>query len=130
MKQLAIALCSLLALSAAAHDACALRAADDQEREPAGRQSRILQPRRVEHGRAYRIAGLNAFASKLRIEASQIRKTRGDALHAAGKQAIGAAEHRILLVHDSRDAEHRCGKQRRHGRITAEAYDDAGLDAP
>ena len=73
-----------------------------RSQKPARRQSRILQARRVEHGRANRIAGLDAFrVYSFGSRRPSVWKTRGNASHAPRKQPIGAAEHRILLVQKS-----------------------------
>ena len=47
---------------------------------------------------------------------------------AAGEQPVDPAQHRILFVQDRRNVERACGKQRRKGRIAAEADHRVGRE--
>ena len=61
-----------------------------------------------------------------RLQAIDLVVGSGDRGRIAGQQAVDAAEHRILLMQDGGDLERACRKQRRKGRIAAEADDHVG----
>jgi hypothetical protein len=108
------------------HDAGALAAAEDQDAQrPAG--IRIGYAGRCDDGRPDRISGVDDLGAEFRIIGEQPGKAGGDGLDATAQQPVGAAKDGVRLVDHCRDVALRRGKQRRKGRIAAEADHGGGL---
>ena len=73
--------------------------------------------------------GIAGHADLRRVDALQTRKAASDKFDTRAQETVGASHHRILLMQDGRNPEEPGGKQRRHGRIAAEADHRARPDA-
>ena len=70
---------------------------------------------------SHRIADQNHLVREFVFETINLLIGRPDRLRLAGKQAVDAAHHRILLMDQGRDLERACRKKRGECRIAAEA---------
>ena len=99
----------------------ALAAAGDQQLDrPAGFGRRITCRADREDRRAHRVAGMHRAGLVGGAQPGGLGKAGGDAAGARRQQPVGAAEHRVLLMDQGRQAELRRRQHRRHRRIAAE----------
>ena len=109
-------------------EAGALAAADDEQAERiVGGARRIGGPGRLARRRPDRVAGLHHLAL---VTAADAGHAGGDGADARGEEAVGAAEHGVLLVDDGRHPGPGRRQHRRHGRVAAEADRGVGIEAP
>ena len=104
-------------------EACALTAAEHQQRErpfACGCQIALRGP--LDHLIAHRVAGETRAGERRTLEELGGLEGGGDGAHALCQHAVGSPQHGILLVHRRRNAPQRGRKQRRKGRIAAEAH--------
>jgi hypothetical protein len=106
----------------------ALAAAEDEQAERLAGGGRAVRLRGGDHRLPHRIADMRGLACSL--ASRRLAEAGRHRCAETQDEPVGAPYHRVLLVHDDRDAGQPRGEERRHGRIAAEADDESRLDPP
>ena len=91
-------------------------------------QRRIGLVAQRQHFGADRVADQVDLVGMPCLQPLHVREAGGDGLHPAGQQAVDAAQHAVLFVHQRRDFGGDRRGQRRHGGVAAEADHRARLE--
>ena len=104
-------------------DVGALAAAGNQQVERPARRRRIEpDPAQRRDRGADGVAHIGNETCAIAGDECGLGKGRGNRRGTAGEHPVGAAEHRVLLVQQARNAEPPAGHERRHRRVAAEAH--------